>query len=71
MMADCNRMAGQADQANLYYRHNSGIRAYSENYTQKEFRPEPESIGVSKKNQGGFSNLGYMCLRMGLLTGLE
>ena len=50
MTADCNRMAGQADQADLYYRHNSGIGAYYENFAQKKFGSEPESVRVFKKN---------------------
>ena len=65
MMIDCNGMAGQADQTDLYYKHNFGIGAYSESSAQKKFESEPESVGVSKKNQGGSSNLGYMYLRMG------
>ena len=62
MKANCNRMAEQAD---LYYKHDFGIGAYSESSVQKKFRSEPESVGVFKKNQDGSSNLGYMYLRMG------
>ena len=62
MEADCNRMAEQAD---LYYKHNFDIGIYSENSAQKKFESEPEFIGVSKKNQDGSSDLGYMHLRMG------
>ena len=62
MKADCSRMARQAD---LYYRHNSGIGAYFEDFTQEKFGSGPESIGVFKKNQDGSSNLGYMYLKMG------
>ena len=65
MMVDCDMVAGQADQADLYYRYNSGIEAYSESFASKEFGSEPEFVGVSKKNQDSFSNLGYMHLRMG------
>ena len=63
-MTDCNRMAGQADQADHYYRHNFGNEAYSESSAQKKFGSGLESIGVSKKNQDDSSNLGYMYLRM-------
>ena len=52
MMADYDIVAGQTDQTDLYYRHNSGIRAYSESFAQEEFGSKPESIEVSKKNQG-------------------
>ena len=62
MMADCNKMAGQDD---YYYRHSFGIGAYSENFAQKKFGSKLEFVGVSKKNQGGFTNLGYIHLRMG------
>ena len=65
MVADYDMMAMQADQADLYCRHNFDMEAYSENFAQEEFGSEPESVGVSKKNQGGSSNLGYMYLRMG------
>ena len=61
MKADCNRMAEQAD---LYYKHNFDIGIYSESSTQKKFGSEPESVGVSKKNQDGSSSLNYMCQRM-------
>ena len=64
MTADCNRMVEQADQADHYYRHNFGIGAYSESSAQKKFGSQPESVGVSKKNQDDSSNLGYMYLRM-------
>ena len=50
MMADCDMVGGQANQANLYYRHNSGIGVYFESFAPKEFGFEPESIGVFKKN---------------------
>ena len=62
MMADCNRMVEQAD---LYYKHSFGIGAYSESFAWKKFWSEPESVGISKKNWDGSSDLGYMHLRMG------
>ena len=64
MKTDCNRMAGQADQADLYYRHNYDIGVYFESYVQMAFGSELESVEVSKKNQGGSSNLDYICLKM-------
>ena len=64
MMADCDMVARLIDQADLYYRHNSGIGAYFESFAQKKFGSGPESIGISKKNQGGFSNLDYIYLRI-------
>ena len=64
MMVDCNMVAGQADQVDLYYRHNSGTGAYFGSLTQEEFGSEPESVGVSKKNWGSSSNLDYICLKM-------
>ena len=64
MMADYDMLDGQADQADLYYRHNSSIENYFESFIPEEFESEPKSVGVSKKNQGGSCNLDYMYLRM-------
>ena len=64
MMTDCNKIARQADQADHYYKCSFGIGAYFKNFAQKKFRSGPESVGVSKKNQDNFFNLGYMHLRM-------
>ena len=63
-MADCNMVAGQADQIDFYYKHNSGIEPYFESIVQVDYGSEPEFIGISKKNQSCSSNLGYMCLRI-------
>ena len=65
MKADYNRMAGQADQADLYYKYSCDIGAYFESYAQEKFGSGPEFVGVFKKNQGGSSNLDYIHLRMG------
>ena len=64
MVADYDMVAGQADQTDLYCRHNFGMEAYSESFIEEKFGSEPESIGVSKKNQDGSQNLDYMYLRM-------
>ena len=64
MMADCDMVTGQADQIDLYYRHNFGIGTYFENFAWEKFGFEPEFFGVSKKNWDDFSNLNYMYLRM-------
>ena len=64
MVADFDMVARQIDWADLYCRHNSGMEAYSESFTKEEFGSEPESVGVSKKNQDGSSSLNYMYQRM-------
>ena len=64
MVANFDMVAGQIDWADLYCRHNSGMEAYSESFAKEEFRSEPESIGISKKNQDGSSGLNYMYLKM-------
>ena len=65
MKADCNKMAGQADQTDLYYRHSFDTGVYFESFVSTIFGFELESVEVSKKNQGGSSNLDYICLKMG------
>ena len=60
MKADYNMMAGQADQADRYNRRNLDIGAYFESFVHVKIGSEPESVGVSKKNYGGYPNPGYM-----------
>ena len=50
-MATYNAVAGKTDQADYYYRHSFDIGS------------EPEFVGVTKKNEDGFSNLDYMNLK--------
>ena len=64
MMVDCDMMAGQADQTDLYCRHNFGMEAYSESFAQEEFGSEPEYVGISNKNQGSSFGMNYMCQRI-------
>ena len=64
MRADSYMVAGQADQADLYYRHSFEIRINFKNFVQEESGSEPESTEIFKKNQGGLSNLGYKYLKM-------
>ena len=63
MMADYNVMAVKTDQVDPYYRHNFDIGSYFDNFKQVKFGSKPEFVGVSKKNQDGSSNLGYMNLK--------
>ena len=63
MMADYNVMVEWIDQADHYYRHSFDIGAYFDSFGQVKFGSEPESIGMSKKNQSSYSNAGYMNLK--------
>ena len=64
MRANSDMATGQADQVDLYYRHSFISGVYFESFTQEESGFEPESAEISKKNQGGLSNLGYKYLKM-------
>ena len=64
MKANSDMMAGQADWVDFYHRHSSEIEAYFENFVQEESGSEPESAEISKKNQGGLSNLDYKYLKI-------